>query len=167
MLEIAINMSHVQNQDDLTYVVALDELSQKKSVSCHWSYPFQGVVGQGSYGIVKLAYNEEDDTNYAMKILSKKKLRKKAGIFGRAAPKRKGSGGFNFILMWTETVPLLKLFENNLFSGASIKKAENPLDKVGSNQPKYLHSTKMKATTTLSTTHPSYSSFVIFFIPLQ
>lgn len=55
--------------------------------------PFQGVVGQGSYGIVKLAYNEEDDTNYAMKILSKKKLRKKAGIFGRAAPKRKGSGG--------------------------------------------------------------------------
>ena len=53
----------------------------------------QGVVGQGSYGIVKLAYNEEDDTNYAMKILSKKKLRKKAGIFGRAAPKRKGSGG--------------------------------------------------------------------------
>jgi hypothetical protein len=29
----------------------------------------QGVVGQGSYGIVKLAYNEEDDKNYAMKIL--------------------------------------------------------------------------------------------------
>jgi serine/threonine protein kinase len=27
------------------------------------------VVGQGSYGIVKLAYNEEDDKNYAMKIL--------------------------------------------------------------------------------------------------
>merc|ERR1719225_612649 len=44
--------------------------------------------------------------NYAMKILSKKKLRKKAGIFGRAAPKRKGSGG------------------------ASIKAPENPLQKV-------------------------------------
>lgn len=69
-------------------------------------YKLQGVVGQGSYGIVKLAYNDEDNTNYAMKILSKKKLRKKAGIFGRAAPNRKGSGG------------------------ASIKKAENPLDKV-------------------------------------
>jgi len=69
-------------------------------------YKLQGVVGQGSYGIVKLAYNEEDDINYAMKILSKKKLRKKAGIFGRAAPNRKGSGG------------------------AAIKKAENPLDKV-------------------------------------
>ena len=43
-----------------------------------------------------------------MKILSKKKLRKKAGIFGRAAPIRKGR------------------------SGAQIKKAENPLDKVWS-----------------------------------
>jgi len=69
-------------------------------------YKLQGVVGQGSYGIVKLAYNEEDDKNYAMKILSKKKLKKKAGIFGRAAPHRKGSGG------------------------TKIKTAENPLDKV-------------------------------------
>jgi len=69
-------------------------------------YKLQGVVGQGSYGIVKLAYNLEDDTNYAMKILSKKKLRKKAGIFGRAAPNRKGIGG------------------------KIVKKAENPLDKV-------------------------------------
>ena len=41
-----------------------------------------------------------------MKILSKKKLRKKAGIFGRKAPVRKGSGG------------------------SLIKKSENPLDKV-------------------------------------
>ena len=27
-------------------------------------YKLQGVVGQGSYGIVKLAYNQEDDTHY-------------------------------------------------------------------------------------------------------
>ena len=27
-------------------------------------YKLQGVVGQGSYGIVKLAYNLEDDTHY-------------------------------------------------------------------------------------------------------
>lgn len=45
---------------------------------------------QGSFGIVKLAFNEEDETHYAMKILSKKKLMKKAGIFGRMAPGRKG-----------------------------------------------------------------------------
>ncbi|XP_015429594.1 PREDICTED: serine/threonine-protein kinase KIPK [Dufourea novaeangliae] len=47
-------------------------------------------IGQGSYGIVKLVYNEEDETHYAMKILSKRKLMKKAGIFGRMAPGRKG-----------------------------------------------------------------------------
>ena len=49
----------------------------------------------GSYGRVKLGYNEEDNTNYAIKILSKKKLRKKAGLFGRIPPRRKGSGGCN------------------------------------------------------------------------
>ncbi|XP_026807669.1 calcium/calmodulin-dependent protein kinase kinase 1 isoform X4 [Rhopalosiphum maidis] len=38
-------------------------------------------IGQGSYGLVKLAYNELDDKHYAMKILSKKKLMKKSGCF--------------------------------------------------------------------------------------
>ncbi|KAF6217172.1 hypothetical protein GE061_001526 [Apolygus lucorum] len=47
-------------------------------------------IGQGSYGLVKLAYNEEDDTHYAMKILSKKKLLRKAGIFGVQNQNRKG-----------------------------------------------------------------------------
>ncbi|XP_050502201.1 calcium/calmodulin-dependent protein kinase kinase 1 isoform X1 [Diabrotica virgifera virgifera] len=52
-------------------------------------YRLMDSIGQGSYGIVKLAYNEEDDTHYAMKILSKKKLLKKAGMFGRLPPVRK------------------------------------------------------------------------------
>ena len=88
-------------------------------------YKLMDQVGQGSYSIVKLAYNVAEDTNYvstslmkmilywsygiwfkAMKILSKKKLQKKAGIFGRIAPTRKGAGG------------------------RLIRKAENPLDKV-------------------------------------
>lgn len=43
---------------------------------------------QGSYGLVKLAYNEEDATHYAMKILSKKKLLRKAGIGLNRCPKR-------------------------------------------------------------------------------
>ena len=38
---------------------------------------------QGSYGIVKLCHNDEDDSTYAMKILSKKKLKRKAGVFGK------------------------------------------------------------------------------------
>lgn len=67
-------------------------------------YRLEGSLGQGSYGIVKLAYNSDDDTHYvrfnlfvnfiyrnfeilflqAMKILSKKKLMKKAGIYGES-----------------------------------------------------------------------------------
>lgn len=38
---------------------------------------------QGSYGLVKLAYSEEDSTHYAMKILSKRKLLRKAGLMPR------------------------------------------------------------------------------------
>ncbi|KAF5305423.1 hypothetical protein FQR65_LT18699 [Abscondita terminalis] len=50
-------------------------------------YKLMDSIGQGAYGIVKLAYNQEDDTHYAMKILSKKKLVKKAGMFGRLPPR--------------------------------------------------------------------------------
>ncbi|KAF0038071.1 hypothetical protein F2P81_008555 [Scophthalmus maximus] len=34
----------------------------------------------GSYGVVKLAYNEDDDKHYAMKVVSKKKLMKQCGF---------------------------------------------------------------------------------------
>ncbi|CAE1171530.1 CAMKK2 [Acanthosepion pharaonis] len=53
-------------------------------------YKLKDEIGKGSYGIVKLAYNEEDDTHYAMKILSKKRLMKKAGFFKRIPPRREG-----------------------------------------------------------------------------
>ncbi|XP_037088584.1 calcium/calmodulin-dependent protein kinase kinase 1-like [Pollicipes pollicipes] len=58
-------------------------------------YKLQEAIGQGSYGIVKLAYNQDDDTTYAMKILNKKKIMRKGGMFvrGRLAPHRKNSGG--------------------------------------------------------------------------
>ncbi|XP_076681634.1 uncharacterized protein LOC143375897 [Andrena cerasifolii] len=68
-------------------------------------------IGQGSYGIVKLVYNEEDETHYAMKILSKKKLMKKAGIFGRMAPGRKGTAN-----------PLAKVYREI----ALLKKLDHP-----------------------------------------
>ncbi|XP_046449969.1 calcium/calmodulin-dependent protein kinase kinase 1-like [Daphnia pulex] len=55
-------------------------------------YLLKEPIGQGSYGIVKLAYNEADDLHYAMKILSKKKLLQKAGVYGRLAPQRNKSG---------------------------------------------------------------------------
>ncbi|CAM1301392.1 CAMKK2 (predicted) [Pycnogonum litorale] len=73
-------------------------------------------IGQGSYGIVKLAYNEDDDTHYAMKILSKKKLMKKAGIYGRVAPSRKTSLGPNHPLqrVYHEIAILRKLSHPNV-----------------------------------------------------
>lgn len=66
---------------------------------------------QGSYGIVKLVFNEEDETYYAMKILSKKKLMKKAGIFGRMAPGKKGASS-----------PLAKVYREI----ALLKKLDHP-----------------------------------------
>lgn len=56
-------------------------------------YKLDRVLGQGSYGMVKLAYNKEENKNYAMKILSKKKLQKKAGLFFRRPPNKKAAGG--------------------------------------------------------------------------
>lgn len=53
-------------------------------------YRLKGEIGQGSFGIVKLAYNEEDNTHYAMKVLSKKKLMRRAGLYGRVPPIRDG-----------------------------------------------------------------------------
>lgn len=45
-------------------------------------------IFKGSYGLVKLAYSEEDSTHYAMKILSKRRLVRKAGLGGRLNAKR-------------------------------------------------------------------------------
>ncbi|RMZ94671.1 calcium calmodulin-dependent kinase kinase 2-like, partial [Brachionus plicatilis] len=43
-------------------------------------YKLKDEIGKGSYGIVKLAYNKEDNRNYAMKMISKKKLMKRASL---------------------------------------------------------------------------------------
>ncbi|XP_070493657.1 calcium/calmodulin-dependent protein kinase kinase 2 [Chironomus tepperi] len=52
-------------------------------------YKLMDQIGVGAYGFVIMAYNEEEDQHYAMKILSKKKLLRKAGIgFNRGHPKR-------------------------------------------------------------------------------
>ncbi|KAK9876094.1 hypothetical protein WA026_011202 [Henosepilachna vigintioctopunctata] len=81
-------------------------------------YKLLDSIGQGSFGVVKLAYNEEDDTHYAMKILSKKKLLKKSGIFGRLPPARKDSKGF----VATKNQPLAKVYREI----AILKKLDHP-----------------------------------------
>lgn len=50
-------------------------------------YKLLDQIGRGSYGLVKLAYSEEDSTHYAMKILSKRKLLRRAGLMGRGPKK--------------------------------------------------------------------------------
>ncbi|XP_030370774.1 uncharacterized protein LOC115621302 isoform X2 [Scaptodrosophila lebanonensis] len=50
-------------------------------------YKLMDQIGQGSYGLVKLAYSEEDSTHYAMKILSKRRLLRQAGLM-RRGPKK-------------------------------------------------------------------------------
>uniref|UniRef100_A0A8C8D5E5 Protein kinase domain-containing protein n=1 Tax=Oncorhynchus tshawytscha TaxID=74940 RepID=A0A8C8D5E5_ONCTS len=42
---------------------------------------------QGSYGVVRLAYNEDDEQYYAMKVFSKKKLMKMCGFPRRPPPR--------------------------------------------------------------------------------
>ncbi|GAB1290148.1 Calcium/calmodulin-dependent protein kinase kinase 2 [Apodemus speciosus] len=53
-------------------------------------YTLKDEIGKGSYGVVKLAYNENDNTYYAMKVLSKKKLIRQAG-FPRSPPTSRDS----------------------------------------------------------------------------
>ncbi|XP_039270799.2 calcium/calmodulin-dependent protein kinase kinase 1-like isoform X1 [Styela clava] len=53
-------------------------------------YHLKEDLGQGSYGMVRLAYNEDDKNHYAMKILSKKKLLRQAGFLRRPPPRKGG-----------------------------------------------------------------------------
>ncbi|XP_017268180.1 calcium/calmodulin-dependent protein kinase kinase 1 isoform X2 [Kryptolebias marmoratus] len=50
-------------------------------------YKLKSEIGKGSYGVVKLAYNEDDDKHYAMKVLSKKRLLKQCGFPRRPPPR--------------------------------------------------------------------------------
>ncbi|XP_068455840.1 calcium/calmodulin-dependent protein kinase kinase 1 isoform X2 [Clinocottus analis] len=50
-------------------------------------YKLKSEIGKGSYGVVKLAYNEDDDEHYAMKLVSKKKLMKQCGFPRRPPPR--------------------------------------------------------------------------------
>lgn len=48
-------------------------------------------IGKGSYGVVRLCYSDFDQTNYAMKIISKKRVMRKAGL-RRPSEKGKNTG---------------------------------------------------------------------------
>ncbi|XP_048872641.1 calcium/calmodulin-dependent protein kinase kinase 1 isoform X1 [Brienomyrus brachyistius] len=50
-------------------------------------YKLESEIGKGSYGVVKLVYNEDDDKYYAMKLVSKKKMVKQCGFPRRPPPR--------------------------------------------------------------------------------
>ncbi|MBN3296102.1 KKCC2 kinase, partial [Amia calva] len=60
--------------------------AQKDCVQLN-QYKLKNEIGKGSYGVVKLAYNEDDNTYYAMKVLSKKRLMRQAGFPRRPPPR--------------------------------------------------------------------------------
>ncbi|XP_001627621.2 calcium/calmodulin-dependent protein kinase kinase 1 isoform X2 [Nematostella vectensis] len=43
-------------------------------------YKLMDEIGKGSYGVVRLCYSDFDQSSYAMKIISKKRIMKKAGL---------------------------------------------------------------------------------------
>ncbi|XP_062417205.1 calcium/calmodulin-dependent protein kinase kinase 1b [Pungitius pungitius] len=49
-------------------------------------YKLKREIGKGSYGVVKLAYNEDSEQYYAMKVVSKKRLMKQCGFLRRMPP---------------------------------------------------------------------------------
>ncbi|XP_029923311.1 calcium/calmodulin-dependent protein kinase kinase 1b isoform X1 [Myripristis murdjan] len=51
-------------------------------------YKLQDEIGKGSYGVVKLAYNEDSEQFYAMKVVSKKRLVRQCGFLRRPPPQK-------------------------------------------------------------------------------
>ncbi|XP_041851003.1 calcium/calmodulin-dependent protein kinase kinase 1b [Melanotaenia boesemani] len=49
-------------------------------------YKLKKEIGKGSYGVVKLAYNEDAEQYYAMKVVSKKRLMRQCGFLRRLPP---------------------------------------------------------------------------------
>uniref|UniRef100_A0AC34F6H6 Protein kinase domain-containing protein n=1 Tax=Panagrolaimus sp. ES5 TaxID=591445 RepID=A0AC34F6H6_9BILA len=68
-------------------VTVVDQQTSESYIQLN-QYRLMEEIGQGSYGIVKLAYNEQDRNLYAMKVLDKIKLVKNFACF-RPPPARK------------------------------------------------------------------------------
>uniref|UniRef100_UPI003AAA7D56 calcium/calmodulin-dependent protein kinase kinase 1b n=1 Tax=Centroberyx gerrardi TaxID=166262 RepID=UPI003AAA7D56 len=49
-------------------------------------YKLKTEIGKGSYGVVKLAYNEDSEQYYAMKVVSKKRMMRQCGFLRRPPP---------------------------------------------------------------------------------
>ncbi|XP_061733355.1 calcium/calmodulin-dependent protein kinase kinase 1-like [Nerophis ophidion] len=86
-------------------------------------YKLKKEIGKGSYGVVKLAYNEDSEQYYAMKVVSKKRLMKQYGFLRRLPPQGADSqqqeGAFPKAVMplekiYQEIAILKKLYHPNV-----------------------------------------------------
>ncbi|XP_054457781.1 calcium/calmodulin-dependent protein kinase kinase 1b [Anoplopoma fimbria] len=76
-------------------------------------YKLKKEIGKGSYGVVKLAYNEDSEQYYAMKVVSKKRLMKQFGFLRRLPPQ--GSNAvFPLEKVYKEIAILKKLDHHNV-----------------------------------------------------
>uniref|UniRef100_A0A8C9XZA0 calcium/calmodulin-dependent protein kinase n=1 Tax=Sander lucioperca TaxID=283035 RepID=A0A8C9XZA0_SANLU len=76
-------------------------------------YKLKNEIGKGSYGVVKLAYNEDSEQYYAMKVVSKKRLMRLCGFFRRMPPQ--GSNPvFPLEKVYKEIAILKKLDHHNV-----------------------------------------------------
>ncbi|XP_013880676.1 calcium/calmodulin-dependent protein kinase kinase 1b isoform X2 [Austrofundulus limnaeus] len=80
-------------------------------------YKLKTEIGKGSYGVVKLAWNEDSEQYYAMKVVSKKKLLKQCGFLRR--PPSSGSNSDLFCKAWQ---PLERVYREI----AILKKLDHP-----------------------------------------
>ncbi|KAM6931798.1 calcium/calmodulin-dependent protein kinase kinase 1b [Lycodopsis pacificus] len=76
-------------------------------------YKLKKEIGKGSYGVVKLAYNEDSEQYYAMKVVSKKRLMKQGG-FLRRLPPQASNAAFPLEKMYKEIAILKKLDHHNV-----------------------------------------------------
>ncbi|XP_029373684.1 calcium/calmodulin-dependent protein kinase kinase 1b [Echeneis naucrates] len=71
-------------------------------------YKLNKEIGKGSYGVVRLAYNEDSEQYYAMKVVSKKKLMKQCGFVRR--PPTQGSNSQQQDLFPKAVLPLDRVY---------------------------------------------------------
>ncbi|KAM6933865.1 calcium/calmodulin-dependent protein kinase kinase 1b isoform 2-T3 [Xenentodon cancila] len=82
-------------------------------------YKLNKEIGKGSYGVVKLAYNEYSEQYYAMKVVSKKRLMRQCGFLRRLPPSGSNQdtphkGVFPLEQVYREIAILKKLDHHNV-----------------------------------------------------
>ncbi|KAM3723220.1 Calcium/calmodulin-dependent protein kinase kinase [Dirofilaria immitis] len=91
-LGIRINSTLIDNESNENMHCSLRRKILKQNIDEKYKqlnqYRLIQEIGQGSYGIVKLAYNEKDKNLYALKVLDKMKLLKNSAFF-RLPPMRR------------------------------------------------------------------------------